>query len=152
MRRGFEFTETMSGTYQLTGKPGESRKFAFTVTARADDALRHVKDGLARLTGTLEMEGFADEVPLEGTIEIAPLTKRIIRYEFAFVGNDGEAYRFAGQKDISLRDLKNSFTTLPGAVYDGRGEEVARAQSKFDVKNDLMSWLASFRAVAAAAR
>ncbi len=145
--RGFEFTETMAGTYHLSGQPSEQRRFSFTVTAHAEDLVRHLRDGMARLTGTLEMEGFADEVPLEGTIEIQPLTKKIIRYEFAFVGNDGEPYRFAGQKDIQYRHLMTSWTTLPGSVYDGRGEEVARARTRFDAKNDLMPWLASFRLV-----
>jgi hypothetical protein len=147
--RGFEFTETMAGTYQLTGKPEDSRRFSFTVTVHADDALRHMRDGMGKLTGTLEMEAFADEVPLEGTIEIAPVTKKIIRYEFAFVGNDGEPYRFAGQKDIRFRDLLGTWTTLPGAVYDGRGDEIARVRTRFDVKRDFLPWLATFKLVSA---
>jgi len=147
----FEFTETMAGTYHMTGQPSDQRRFSFTVTAQAQDGVRFARDGLARLTGTLEMEGFADEVPLEGTIEIQPITRKIIRYEFAFVGNDGEPYRFAGQKDIQFRHLLASWTTLPGSVYDGRGDEVARARTRFDVKNDLMPWLASFHLISSRA-
>lgn len=146
---GFEFRETMAGLYTLTGKPDDQRRIKFTARAVADDALRHLRDNMTRLEGTLEMEGFADDVPISGTLQIAPLTKRVIRYEFAFLGNDGEPYRFAGQKDIRFSDFVGTMTTLPAVVYDKRGEPVARTTVKFDVRSDLVPFLLSWKPAAA---
>jgi hypothetical protein len=142
---GFRFQETMSGTYTLTGKPDEQREISFTVKAHAESALRHLRDGMTHMQGTLDMEGFADDVPIDGTIEIAPVLKRIIRYEFRFAGNDGEPYRFAGQKEIRLSDLIGTWTNLTASVTDASGKEVARARMAFDLKADLLPFLASWK-------
>lgn len=142
---GFEFHETMSGTYTRKGETDSPRRFSFTARMVARDALQHLRDGKAELVGTLDMEGFAEDAPIEGTLEIRPLTKRIIRYEFAFLGDDGEPYRFAGQKDIRWTRPLGAFTTLLGAVTDARGEEVAQARVRFDLKNDLLPFLISWK-------
>ena len=142
---GFQFQESMSGTYTLTGAADAPRRISFTSRVTAPDALRHLRDGMADLSGTLDMEGFADDVPLAGTIEISPLRKRLIRYEFSFVGNDGRPYRFAGQKDIRLLDLVGSFTNLPASLYDQAGKEIGQVRVKFDLSSDLLPMLVSFR-------
>ncbi len=144
-RVGFQFQETMSGTYTLTGKPDEQREISFTAKASAASALKHLRDGMTQMEGTLDMEGFADDVPIAGTIEIAPIRKRIIRYEFRFAGNDGEPYRFAGQKEIRLSDLLGTWTRLTASVTDAHGKEVARARVAFDLKADLLPFLASWK-------
>jgi hypothetical protein len=142
---GFEFEEVMSGTYTKSGHPDETGAIRFQGRARAEDLLRHAKDGLTTLEGTLDMEGFADDVPLKGTIEIRPLLGRVIRYDFTFTGNDGNPYRFTGQKDIRFGAIKESMTSLSGAVTDGHGNEVARAVLRFDVKADLLPFLVSWK-------
>jgi hypothetical protein len=144
-RLGFEFQETMAGTYTLAGQAGPPRRVSFTVRAVAGDVLQHLRDGACELEGTFDMEGFADDVPCRGSLEIAPLTKRIIRYELAFAGNDGEPYRLAGQKDIKLSDLVHSMTTLDAAIHDGKGVEIARARVRFDLRADLLPFLVSWK-------
>lgn len=141
---GFRFEETMSGTYTLASKGAEEREIRFTARMTADDALQHFRDQLVRLEGTLDMDGFADDVPISGTLEMAILNKKRLRYEFRFVGNDGEPYLFAGQKDIRLTDLLATMTTLPATVTDAKGSIVANACVKFDVKADMLSFLASW--------
>ena len=59
---GFEFRETMTGTYTLTGQPGVEHPLRFQLRVHAEDALAHARDHLAQVSGTLEMDGFADEV------------------------------------------------------------------------------------------
>jgi hypothetical protein len=143
---GFEFREMMSGSYTRSGAGGPGGgQMRLTARASAPSLLRHLQDGLAQLDGTLDMEGFADDVPVSGTLEIRPLTKKLIRYQFSFVGNDGNPYQFAGQKDIRLADLAGTITTLAGAVTDAQGTEVARATLRFDVKADLVAFLTSWR-------
>ena len=144
---GFGFHENMSGTYTRLGVGGKDPQgsFKFSGQVKAASALRHLRDNMATLDGTLDMEGFAEDVPIKGTVEIAPFTKRIIRYEFSFLGDDGKPYRFAGQKDIRFSALRSTFTTLVGAVLDASGQEVARATAKFDLDADLLPFLLSWK-------
>lgn len=145
MKIGFEFEEIMSGTYTPTGKPGETGEIRFKGRARAEDVVKHLRDGMTALEGTLDMERFADDVPIRGTIEIRPLLGKIIRYDFAFTANDGNPYHFTGQKDIRFDAIGDTMTTLVGAVVDAHGGEVARATLRFDVKADLLPFLVSWK-------
>src|SRR5687768_15622994 len=140
---GFQFQEKMSGSYTLSGGT-PARRMSFSARVRAADAVQHLRDGMAELEGTVELEGFADEVPMSGTIQISPLRKRLIRYEFSFVANDGRPYRFAGQKDIRFGDLLGSWTTLPATIYDRDGREVGQARVTFDMRSDFVPLLVSF--------
>ncbi len=142
---GFQFNETMSGTYTRVGKPDEQGLFRFQACMHAEDGLRHMRDGLCKIDGTLDMEGFADDVPIAGTLEIAVFTKKIIRYDFGFTGNDGNPYRFAGQKNIRFTDFVGTMTHLTGSITDARGTEVAQATVKFDIKSDLLPFLVSWK-------
>lgn len=142
---GFKFDETMSGTYAMVETPDAHRRLSFTARMQADSTLAHIKDGKMRLTGTLEMDGFADDVPIEGTLVMLPLTKKIIRYEFSFTGNDGRPYRFAGQKDIVLTSPRKTFTTLPASITDAEGREIATALTRFDIRADMFQFALSWR-------
>ncbi len=145
MKRGFRFAETMSGTYTKRGNGATARRFSFTAEARAGSMLRHLRDGKTTLRGILEADGLASGVPIEGTLTMLPFRKRIIRYEFDFVGDDGKPYRFAGQKDIKLTDPVASFTILPGVVTDASGAEIADVQTRFDLQADWFQFMTSWR-------
>jgi hypothetical protein len=138
---GFHFSETMSGTYS---RDGVERPMHFTVTARAGSLLEHLRDRKARLDGEVTMEGFASARALDGEIIIDPLIGKLIRYEFTFDGDDGERYRFVGQKDVTLKDPVGSMTTLPGQVLALDGKQIATASLKF-AKKDLPGFLSTWR-------
>lgn len=138
---GFHFRETMSGTYS---REGVERPMHFSVTARAVSLLEHLRDRKARLDGVVTMEGFASARALDGEITIDPLIGKLIRYEFGFQADDGNRYRFIGQKDVTLKDPVGSMTTLPGQVLALDGKQVATAALKFD-KKDLPSFLGTWR-------
>ncbi len=145
MKLGFEFQEVMSGKYTRTGQPSHTGELRMVAKARAENAVRHLRDGMVALEGTVDMEGIADDVPMSGSIEIRPLSKKIIRYDFSFTGNDGQPYRFAGQKDIRFSDLVHSMTTLKGALTDAQGAEIATATLRFNLKADLWPFLVSWK-------
>lgn len=145
MKIGFQYQESMSGTYTRVGKPDEQHTMRFSAHVQAANVLQHLHDKLAQVTGTLDAEDFADEVPMTGTVEIAPVTRRTIRYDFCFVGNDGEPYRLAGQKDLSPIDLLGSLTSLNATIYDVRGAEVATARLRFELGTDLLPFLMSLK-------
>ncbi len=143
MKRGLRFTERMSGTF--TPRSGAAGRFTFDAEAHAESALDYLRHGHAELSGTLHAEGLADGVPLSGTVVMQPLTRRRVRYDFNFTGNDGNPYRFSGEKQIRWRDPLRSFTRLPGAVYDSAGREVATCMVRFDLKADFLPFVASWR-------
>jgi nucleoside-diphosphate-sugar epimerase len=151
-RLGFSFTETMSGRVRLVDDAieepgGEGRPFMFTVTARAIRLERFLRDAETRLEGILYWEGLADGAALEGRLSMPLISRRQLRYDFSFRGNDGRTYRFQGHKDVELLRLLDTMTTLPGLVVDERGREVARGVARFDLAKDLIPMVASFSLV-----
>ena len=142
---GFQFAETMSGTFELDAQPGKTHPFKFEITAQAKSTRAHLRDGKAAVRGVLTASPLAASTDIEGTITIRPLGQRIIRYELAFVGDDGRGYELVGQKDIRLRSLRHSFTHLPAEILDEDHRRVATCETTFDLRNDWFSFLRSFR-------
>ncbi len=142
---GFQFAETMAGTFELDAQPGVQHPFRFEVTAHADSVRKHFTDGKAELRGVVRAPPIAAAADAEGTITIRPIGQRIIRYELSFIGDDGKQYEMVGQKDISWRSPLRTFTELPAEILDEEHRRVATCKTTFDVKNDLWSFLRSFR-------
>jgi hypothetical protein len=145
MTLGFSFEETMSGTYHLLSHPFVERPIAFSLGARVAGIRQFLKDKMARVEGTVSIEGFADERPLEGTLCLKLLEERRLTYDFSFRANDGEKYRFHGQKDVTMIALAQTMTTLPASLYDAKGTEIARAVLRFDLRGSLRPFLRSWR-------
>lgn len=137
------FAETMSGTYEPIDQPGHRRPFRFQVDVRAPSLFRHLRDGKAALSGTVEAPPLAARAALTGQITIRPVGGRFIRYEFEFPGDDGARYTFAGQKDIEWLDLVRTWTTLPGEIRQG-DRVIATCDARFDLKDGL-AFARSFR-------
>ncbi len=146
MKSGFCFDETMAGTMERVDRPGQALPFSFTVHAHAASMMSWLRDGKAKLTGTVEAPGLAAAAPVvKGVITLRPVLQRIVKYELAFLGDDGKRYRFVGQKDIRWLDALRTWTTLPGEISDDAGRLVARCQTRFDYKSDWMQFASSFR-------
>jgi hypothetical protein len=140
---GFGFEETMSGTWT---RDGVTRPFSFTVKVRSGPlgAFRR-NNQVAEMEGTVEATGLASGTPLRGTLMMRPILGRVIRYEFAFTGDDGQPYTFAGQKDIRWLAPLKTWTELPGEVRDGAGKLVGTAMTRFDLKKDGVSFMRSWK-------
>ncbi|HEU0029043.1 MAG TPA: hypothetical protein VFQ53_00330 [Kofleriaceae bacterium] len=149
---GFEFAETMSGTIEWDDKPGTKHPFRFEVSAHAGSIRRHLLDGKAILQGTIYAPPIAEGAPAEGVITIRPVGQRIIRYELAFAGDDGKHYELVGQKAIRWTSPLRTFTELPAEILDEEHRRVATCQARFDLKRDGLTFLRSFRHVAAGDR
>jgi len=144
---GFTFAETMRGTVEWDREPGVRHPISFSVTAKADSTRKHLGDGKAELTGTIDAPPIAQGAPLEGVITIRPVGQRIIRYELAFTGSDGKPYELVGQKDIRWLSPLKTFTYLPAEILDAEHRRVATCKLSFDLKGDGLGFLRSFRAV-----
>ncbi|MFO0564148.1 MAG: hypothetical protein U0263_00720 [Polyangiaceae bacterium] len=133
----------MRGTW--TPHAGGGRKTMwFRAEADATDAWRYFRKGTLILSGKLHAEGLSDEAPTSGTLEVQPLSRRI-GYDLSFRADDGRRYRFVGQKTLRLGRLARSMTTLPGEVLDEDGKAIGDALLYFDLRNDLLPFLATFR-------
>lgn len=142
---GFLFRETMSGSYHLLDSPTEERAIEFTIAVKARDLRRFARDKVWQIDGEVDLEGFAARRKLEGTLGFKLLDERRLPYRFTFTGDDGKRYEFRGQKDWSPIAPVDSMTVLPASIYDDGGKEVGRATLRFDLRNDFVSWLRSFR-------
>jgi hypothetical protein len=144
---GFAFRETMRGNYYLLKDPTDERAMSFTVGVRADGLASFAQNPVARIEGTVTLQGFADDVPLQGTLAFRLHDQRRLIYDFTFKNDQGTLHRFRGQKDITALALLESFTTLPGTLYEGITNEVGRATLRFDLRSDFRKLLRSFRLV-----
>lgn len=142
---GFGFSETMRGTWARTDGRRGGGAFVFTVDVDSGPLGAFGKTRRAAITGTVDADGLASGRALTGTMELRPWIGRVIRYEFAFTGDDGARYRFAGQKDIRWLDPVRSWTELPGQVTDDAGAVVGNALTRFDLRGEGLPFVRSFR-------
>jgi len=151
---GLIFSERMAGHYvrrdaASAGKGDavadeDRHPFVFEIDASATRIERFVRKPVMKVKGTLFMEGMAQDVPVEGTLEIPLITRRKIIYDLAFSARDGKRYTFTGEKNVRPLAILQTMTTLPGKVLDEQGNEVADAQLRFNVRRDLLPMVRSF--------
>lgn len=142
---GFEFRETMSGSYRLDASPGRERAISFTVGARVSALGKFLRDKRAAIQGAIEMEGFAAHRACRGTMVMDPLIGRIVGYELAFQDDQGRPHRLAGKKSVELTRFFETMTNLPAEIFDASGKRVGEARLRFDARSDLLRFLKSFR-------
>lgn len=142
---GFEFSETMSGSYRLDASPERERAIAFTVGARVRELGRFLRDKRAAIQGSIELEGFAAHRACRGTMVMDPLIGKIVGYELAFEDDAGRPHRLAGKKSVVLTRFFETMTNLPAEIFDPSGKRVGEARLRFDVRSDLLRFLRSFR-------
>jgi hypothetical protein len=145
MTLGFTFRETMRGSYYLLADPTAERPMTFTLEVRAKGLVAFARDPVARIGGTMSLDGFADDASLEGTLAFRISDQHRLVYDCQFEGGDGRRYRFRAQKELTALAPVESLTTLSGSLYDEASYEIGRATLRFDLRGDLDKLLRSFR-------
>jgi hypothetical protein len=146
-RRGFEFAETMEGTYARVDAPGERRPLRFAARVRAPSILRYLRTGHAEVTGTLDAEGLATAAGITGTMLLRPLSQGRIGYQLRFAADNGETHEFRGEKHIRLDALARTFTELDAEILDASGGVVATSHVSFDVRAQMWRFLRSWHLI-----
>jgi hypothetical protein len=141
---GFEFHETMTGSFRLAGEPRE-RAMSFTLRARSPRFGAFLSRPAVEIEGEVDAEGFADHRHLRGTLGLDLIRTRTLPYAFHFTANDGTPCSFVGKKTLHAASMIESMTVLPGAILDAGGAAVGEALLRFDLKSDLVRFLRSFR-------
>ena len=144
---GFEFHETMSGSYVREDEPERQRRLSFTMRAHAPSLRRFLSRREVTIEGTVNAEGLATDQPLSGTMGLDLLVTGRLPYAFDFVSDDGDRYRFAGQKIVRATRLRQTMTTLPAALFDESNRLVARGELFFDLTGELGKFLRSWRLI-----
>jgi len=137
----------MAGTLEMEAELGKRHPFRFEITAFAPSTRQHFIDGKAEVAGVIYAPPIVEGAPVSGVITIRPIGQRIIRYELAFVGDDGRGYEVTGQKAIRWTAPLRTFTSLPAEIRDDSGRLIAKCLTAFDLKNHGWSFLRSFRPV-----
>jgi hypothetical protein len=142
---GFQFHETMAGSFHLLSAPGEERAMSFTIGARSEPLRKFLRERVVEIEGEVDAEGFADHRYLRGSLGLDLLGTGTLPYAFEFRANDGAAYSFRGKKTIVAGRFLESMTVLPGRILDAGGALFGQALLRFDLRSDLLRFVKSFR-------
>ncbi|MGA7119038.1 MAG: hypothetical protein WBY94_03025 [Polyangiaceae bacterium] len=145
MGLGFAFRQTLRGSYWRLDAPADEGAVGLALEAVATDFGEFAQSRILRVTGTLDAERLASSQLLEGTIAFRLFDERRVAYHLSFRGDDGHRYDLSGQEEWQKLSPIASLTLLPVSIYDDRGEEIARATLRFDLRSDWARWLGSFR-------
>jgi len=133
----------MMGQARLAGEE-RSRQILLDLAVEAGGLLSPWRDVQAQVTGRVRIDGWADDQAAAGTMRIAPVTARRIRYTIDFVTSDGPM-RLDGWKSVSFARPLRSMTTLPVTITDRNGSITGEAQLRFDLWRGIGPMLASLR-------
>jgi hypothetical protein len=142
------FKETMLGRVRLADEDGD-RPVRLDLLARADAVLLPHRTTRAHVSGRVRIAGRADDAEAEGELEIAPLSRRRIRYRITFA-MEGRRLTLDGWKSVSPKRPLASLTVLPFTLYED-GDRVGEGTLRFPLATGLLPFLASFRFPRAAA-
>ncbi|MER5907600.1 hypothetical protein ABT150_47475 [Streptomyces mirabilis] len=145
---GTVFKETMLGRVRLADEDGD-RPVRLDLLARADAVLLPHRTTRAHVSGRVRIAGRADDAEAEGELEIAPLSRRRIRYRITFA-MEGRRLTLDGWKSVSPKHPIASLTVLPYTLYED-GDRVGEGTLRFPLATGLLPFLASFRFPRAAA-
>jgi hypothetical protein len=137
------FSEVMAGPARV-GAERDERPLRLELDVSSPGLLKIWADTEATMTGRVSLPGVADDPHATGTLQIAPLRRRRLRYQLAFRATDGRPLRLDGWKSVRLLRPLHSMTTLPATVYEADGSVLGDAQLRFEPR-DLPKFLATFR-------
>lgn len=137
------FSEVMAGPARLRSG-SEQRPLRLELDVTCPGLLKLWADTEATLAGRVLLPGVADDPHAVGTLQIAPLRRRRLRYQLAFQATDGRPLRLDGWKSVRFLHPLRSMTTLPATLYEADGSVLGEAVLRFHVR-DLPRFLAGFR-------
>ena len=138
----FSFTENMYGKYTLLGNEQKQGRFDFHVSF-GSDSIKELKDKVTRIKGTVDMEDFATNQPLEGTLVIDLFDKKELIYDFTFHDDKGNLMHFYGKKNLRYLKFIYTITHLHGMI-ERENIPIAKVDSVFRLR-ELLKFLCSFR-------
>lgn len=140
MGLGFDFEESLSGTYYLHDDQTNDRAITIALRIGVDGLRQFARDRLAFAQGTIDVEGLAPTTTTTGSVGMRLFDQKRVTYDLHF-----GRYRLRGQREFFLYDAFDSLTVLAASLYDEQDVEIGRALLRFDPRSDLPKTLKSFR-------
>ncbi len=138
---GFRFKETMRGW--VDSSDHSRLPFEFAITARAGSSVGYLLGRPLDVAGSVSLQGLAEGVPVDGTLQVALPVRRRLWYDLSFRSEDGAVWRYIGRKDVRYRHFFRTMSRLKGPLYRD-GERFGTAELWFSYR-DLPRFLLSFR-------
>ncbi|WP_219632789.1 hypothetical protein [Haloechinothrix aidingensis] len=138
------FSETMAGQCRISDT-GSRTSCRLDLDVTVAELLHPMADTVADLRGRVTVPGLAEGSAAHGTLHIAPLTRKRLRYQLDFTALDGRALHLDGWKSVSFKRPLRSMTTLPATITDESGQVVAETVVRFSIPRHLWPMLRSFR-------
>lgn len=145
MKLGVIFRETFRGSYHTLRDPLDEKAADLHLVIQLQDWSRLMREGVAKATGTLSLEGLADRASIDGNVRYRLRTEKRVPYDLGFVSDDGTPYRIRGQREPHPASPLEVFTSLRFSIYDRSDREVGRGFVRCDLRGDLRRTLASIR-------
>ena len=121
MRVGVAFAQTLTGSFHFLSDPGQERPFELRL--RGFFPVGSLLRRIAELEGNLTAEGLATRRSIQGTLAFRLIDGGRLLYELDFQGDDGEARRFRGETEVTLRRPKASLERVFGRIFRADEEE-----------------------------
>lgn len=145
MKVGVMFRETFRGSYHRLDTPLDELAADVHLIVHIEDWRRLVREGVARATGTVTLEGLADRAELEGTVRFRLRSEKRVPYDLKFCSERGSAFTLRARREPHPVSPLEVLTNLRFSVYDGDGLEIGRGMARCDLRSDLKKTIASVR-------
>jgi hypothetical protein len=145
---GFRFKEKIKGEFYTIKKPQRQGLIYFTLVCEVKSLSQFFRDFNTIIKGEIFLTEVVEKSPLSGRLNLNIFKRRLI-YTFEFKDKKGRGYKFYGQKNIKFTppfEFIKSITNFE-AVISREGEEFAKAYLRFDLRQELIPLILSFRLI-----
>jgi hypothetical protein len=138
---GVQFQNKVSGYYRLG--EAEERPLTLALTGKVTNALEALFNARVALNGTISLDGYADEKPVTGELQVQPL--RRMRLDLSFADNQGAACKLEATKEFELPDAVNARAELAGELRGEGGAALGRVRLEVDLMASFSQFWSSLR-------
>jgi hypothetical protein len=140
---GVQFTNRLNGAFRLQGDEGAERPVQLEITGEVPNLLQALLAARVGIKGVISLTGFADDKPVSGEMEIAPL--RGVKLQLQFVTNAGAPCRLEVSKGFDFGDAFKGKTELAATLRREGGQEVGTVRLEVDLKQSFGQFWGSLR-------
>lgn len=152
---GFKMDEMMIGTHTFSSGSsiGKELPLNFSLTWGNANLIRFLNPGSDEFLvncakGFITVGGLANKADCTGVLKLMYFSKRKIRYELDFKGDDGRLYRYVGEKvNIWPWNLHRTHVTCYGTITDIMMEKVISSSVVYFPLREMFDFLMSLRLV-----
>jgi hypothetical protein len=140
---GVQFSNRLNGAFRLHSEEGNDHPARLELTGRVPNLLQALLAARVTIQGIISLEGFADDKPLTGELEIIPL--RGMRLQLQFADNQGRPCSLDTSKEFDIGDAFKGKAKLVAAVRGEGGEQLGSVHLEVDLLQSFGQFWGSLR-------